>query len=140
MLQSLGFSWISGCYRRHQVGTPGQSPGNPVFQDILHELQRSQPFRYPESGLVEIPMSPISDINAFRNGRWDLEDFLKAIRMCVEQTIETGGVFDFLGHPSCLLVTDPRMRVFDPICKVARDAGSRAELTTLEPIAKTVES
>ena len=38
----------------------------------------AQPFVYPD-GLVEVPMSPISDIGAFRNGRWRLEWFLKAI-------------------------------------------------------------
>ena len=134
MLQSLGFGWISGRYVRHQVGTPGTPPAGAVFEDILRALDRSQPFRYPETGLIEIPMSPISDINAFRNGRWDLESFLRAIRGCVERTIETGGVFDFLGHPSCLVVTDPQMRVFDLICKLVRDAGSRAELVTLDRI------
>ena len=30
---------------------------------------QAQPFVYP-SGLVEVPMSPVSDVTAMRSGRW----------------------------------------------------------------------
>jgi peptidoglycan/xylan/chitin deacetylase (PgdA/CDA1 family) len=136
MLQSLGFTWVSARYRAHAMG----SPDDRVFTDIVSAVRRSQPFRYPETGLLEIPMTPISDITAFRTGRWPLESFLTAIRKGVEDTIEDGGVFDFLGHPSCLLNTDPEMRVFHLICDLVKQAGDRAEVTTLDRIAKGMES
>jgi len=34
-------------------------------------------------------MSPISDIGAFRNGRWTLEQFLKSIRLNLEWAADT---------------------------------------------------
>jgi hypothetical protein len=81
-------------------------------------------------------MSPISDIGAFRNGRWKLDWFLKAIRMAVEWTIANRAVFDFLGHPSCLYVTDPKFQTIDLICELVRKAGDKAALVDLRAIAE----
>jgi len=83
-----------------------------------------------------VPMSPISDIGAFRTGRWRLEWFLRAIRRCVAWTIENRAVFDFLAHPSCLYVVDPEFRAIDLICDLVRKAGPRAALVDLGTIAK----
>jgi hypothetical protein len=47
-------------------------------------------------------MSPVSDIGAFRNGRWRLEGFLRVVRLGLEWAIDHRAVYDFLGHPSCL--------------------------------------
>jgi hypothetical protein len=130
MLLQQGFRWISGKYPRHPIDISEPA------QYLPAALRDAQPFAYPETGLVEVPMSPVSDINAFRSGRWPLARFLDAIRFGVEWAIENGAVFDFLGHPSCLLVTDPKMQVFDLICDLAQKAGSRAELVTLDRIAR----
>jgi hypothetical protein len=81
-------------------------------------------------------MSPISDISAFRGGRWKLDSFLKAIRLGVEWAIEQRAVFDFLGHPSCLYVTDPAFRTIDLITDLAQKAGDRAALVDLGTLAK----
>ena len=97
--------------------------------------QDAQPFAYPD-GLVEVPMSPVSDIAAFRGGRWKLEWFLKAIRVGVEWAIEHRAVYDFLAHPSCLYVTDPDFRAVDLICDLTRAAGDRAALVDLGTIAR----
>src|SRR5204863_8249299 len=97
---------------------------------IGEAVATSQPFKYP-SGLIEVPMSPISDIGAFRTGRWKLEWFLRAIRAGVERAIDSRGVFDFLGHPSCLYVTDPQFKTIDLICDLVEHAGPRAQLTDL---------
>jgi hypothetical protein len=83
-------------------------------------------------------MSPISDIGAFRTGRWKLGWFLRAIRAGVERVIERGGMFDFLGHPSCLYVTDPQFETIDLICDLVEVASSRAALAELEVISKRV--
>ena len=82
---------------------------------------------YP-SGLIEVPMSPISDVTAFRTGRWPLEAFLDAIRAGVAWAIEQQAVYCFLGHPSCLVVTDPHFRTIDAICSQVRAAGEGAAL------------
>ena len=37
-------------------------------------------------------------------------------------------MFDFLGHPSCLYVTDPEFRTVELICELVRKAGDRARL------------
>lgn len=85
-------------------------------------------------------MSPISDIGAFRNGRWKLEWFLKAIRLGVEWAIDNRAVFDFLGHPSCLYVTDREFRTIDLICELVKKVGDRAALVNLGTIARRAET
>src|SRR5262249_3485893 len=112
-------------------------PGDEVFASILKAQAVAQPFTYP-SGLVEVPMSPISDVTAFRAGRWRLDWFLEAIRRAVEQTIRAGTVFDLLAHPSCLVVEDPGFKVIQLLCEMVRAAGDRAEITDLATIAATV--
>ncbi|MCY2965217.1 MAG: chitin deacetylase, partial [Planctomycetota bacterium] len=87
-------------------------------------------------GLIELPMSPISDIGAFRGGRWPLEDFLEAIRQGVQWAIENRAVFDFLAHPSCLVAADPQFRSIELICDLVKQAGDRAELVDLDRIAE----
>ena len=59
-------------------------------------------------------MSPISDIGAFRTGRWKLDWFLEAVRLGVEWAIDNRAAFDFLGHPSCLYVADPEFKADRP--------------------------
>jgi hypothetical protein len=81
-------------------------------------------------------MSPTSDIGAFRNGRWKLDSFLKAIRAGVAWVIENGAVYDFLAHPACLYVTDPKFEAVDLICEMVKQAGDRAVLADLDALAK----
>lgn len=134
MLMRLGYRWVSSKYPRHLAARQGESPPPAVFDSIVAAQSHSQPFIYP-SGLIEVPMSPISDVNAFRTNRWKLADFLKAIRLAIAWTIENGVVFDFLAHPSCLLVEDPKLESIQLICDLARAAGDRAEMTDLTAIA-----
>jgi hypothetical protein len=129
ILVEQGFRWVSGKYPRHSVDVADPA------RYLPEALRNGQPFAYPEAGLLEIPMSPVSDISAFRSGRWPLARFLEAIRFGVEWAIENRAVFDFLGHPSCLLATDPRMQVFDLICDLVEKAGPAGELVTLDRIA-----
>jgi peptidoglycan/xylan/chitin deacetylase (PgdA/CDA1 family) len=135
MLRGLGFGWVSSLYPRHEMGPPREPPGADVADAIDRAQAAAQPFVYPD-GLVEVPMSPISDIGAFRNGRWRLEWFLEAVRRGVARALEQGAVFDFLGHPSCLVVTDPEFRVVDLICDLVRRAGGRGALVGLDTIAQ----
>jgi hypothetical protein len=137
LLLDQGYTWVSSRYPAHPVGEPGARPTEEVFAGIVRAQQAAQPLRYPD-GLVEIPMSPVSDINAFRNGRWPLEDFLTAIRRSVEWAIEHRAVFDFLAHPSCLYVTDPEFRAVELICDLVKKAGNRAALVDLDAIARSV--
>ncbi len=138
MLQELGFPWVSSLYPPHPNSAAMQEPTDDVLKGIVAAMAKAQPFAYPD-GLIEVPMSPISDIGAFRNGRWQLEWFLKSIRQCVAWTIENGAVFDFLAHPSCLYVTDPEFRTIDLICQLVREAGDRAAIESLEAIAARVK-
>jgi hypothetical protein len=83
-------------------------------------------------------MSPISDVTAFRSKRWKLPWFLKAIRLAVEEVIRTQGVFDFLAHPSCLVVEDPQFETIQLLANLVRDAGEKAELADLSQLAASV--
>jgi len=136
MLKRQGFNWVSSAYAGNYMTPPQERPTVRVFNSIIEAQAASQPFRYP-SGLLEIPMSPISDIGAFRGGRWPLEDFIKAIRMALNWAIENRAVMDFLAHPSCLGVVDPDLETISMICETVRSAGEAAEIVDLGHIAET---
>ena len=137
LLLELDFRWASSKYPTHPNSPAGQEPTEEVISKIVAAQREAQPFRYP-SGLVEVPMSPISDIGAFRNGRWKLESFVRTIRAAVQECIEQRMTFDFLGHPSCLYVTDPKFQAIDAICDLVANAGKRATFATLDTIAESV--
>ena len=138
MLLELGFEWVSSLYPNHAYTEPKQEPSEAVYQSIVEAQSLAQPFRYP-TGLIEIPMSPISDIGAFRTGQWRLEWFLEAVRRAVSWTIEHQAVFDFLAHPSCLGVVDPEFKTIDLICNLVQAAKHSAELVDLDRIASNVK-
>jgi peptidoglycan/xylan/chitin deacetylase (PgdA/CDA1 family) len=137
MLQQLDFDWVSSLYPAHQTGTPREQPSEEVYRDILLAQQRAQPFRYEPTGLLEIPMSPISDVGAFRSNYWKLPWFLRAIRDAAEWAIEHGAVFDFLCHPSCMVVEDPEFETFKMLCRLAQDHGDRARIVGLDQVARS---
>lgn len=141
MLLDLGFNWISCKYPAHagieDLHGTDRSPSLAAIQNIVAAQSAAQPFRYP-SGLVDIPMSPISDIGAFRNGRWQLKHFLDATRVAIDWCIQHRAVFDFLAHPSCLGVVDPEFRTIDLICDMVERAGDAARLVSLDKIAESV--
>lgn len=134
MIQNAGFRWVSSLYPAHALGEPKQEPTEAVFDSIVSAGAQAQPFEY-ETGLLEVPMSAPSDITVFRSGRWQLEWFTEAVRRGVTWAIENGAAYDFLGHPSCLYVTDPEFRTIDTICKLVRDAGQRAEIVGVGTLA-----
>jgi peptidoglycan/xylan/chitin deacetylase (PgdA/CDA1 family) len=135
MLLDLGYTWVSSMYPAHAMGEPGPQPAEAALAAIVAAQDNAQPFVYP-SGLVEVPMSPISDIGAFRGGRWKLDAFLEAVRRGVQWTIDHGGAYDFLSHPSCLYVTDPKFQAIELICQMVSQARDRAELVDLNSLAK----
>ena len=137
ILMDAGYSWVSAKYPAHPNSQPGTAPSTEVFDGILKAQLDAQPFVY-SSGLTEIPMSPISDIGAFRNGRWKLPDFLKATRMSIQWAIDHGKVFDFLAHPACLYAMDPEFRAIELICELVEKSADRAKIVSLQDIAQTV--
>jgi hypothetical protein len=147
-LLDQGFWWVSTKYPNHPTGVAGYDPNwrggtlpepvPAVYAGILKAQAAAQPFVYL-SGLVEVPMCPISDLIAFRTGHWKLEYFLKSLRQILEQTIEQRSVFVFLGHPSCLSVVDPEFRTMDLFTEIVNKAGARARLTDLGAIARTLK-
>lgn len=134
MLLDQGFTWVSSKYPAHKAGEPMQPPEDDVYADIVRAQGEAQPYVYP-TGLIEVPMSPISDVGGFRTNFWKLDYFLKATRQSVEWAIETGSMFDLLCHPSCMVVEDPDFATVKLICDLVQQAGDRAEIVTLESIA-----
>ena len=138
MLLDLGFTWVSSFYPALDNTAPEVQPTESIFQSLIAATTKAQPFVYP-TGLVEIPMSPISDIGAFRNGQWKLEWFLEAVRRVVVWTIDNKATFDFLAHPSCLGVVDPEFKTIDLICDLVHRAGDAAEIVDLDQIAASLK-
>lgn len=139
LLRDEGFGWVSSKYAGVRGLTQGTRPSREVFEAIVASQEASQPFQYPD-GLVEVPMSPISDIHCFRTARWSLRDYLQALELAVDWAIRSRAVFDFLAHPSCLLATDPHFEAIDLICSMVDRAGDKADLVDLETIARRVQS
>ena len=132
MLLDAGFKWVSAKYPAHANNDPKSAPTAEIFDAIVKAQTLAQPFTYP-SGLVEIPMSPISDIGAFRNGRWNLDQFLHSTRMNLQACIDQGKVFDYLSHPAVLSAMDPGFKVIDLLCEMVSNSP-HAEFATLDKI------
>lgn len=135
ILLDQGFSWVSSKYPPHPTGKTKQEPPPNVYNGIVKAQEQAQPFVYP-SGLIEVPMSPISDVTAFRSRFWKREYFLKAIRRGVEWAIENRACYDFLAHPSCLVVEDPKVETIQMICDIVREAGDKAAIVDCDTIAE----
>jgi hypothetical protein len=136
-LGDLGFKWVSSKYPTHPAPEPGREPTETYLGAIVRAQSDAQPFAYPD-GLVEVPMSPMSDIAAFRTGRWKLEWFLRAVGRAIDAVIEARTTFDFLGHPSCLYVVDPQFRAIDLIVERVKASNGRAVLVGLSAHAARV--
>ena len=134
ILLDMGYTWCTAMAGGPAV-KPDVEPSAAHYDEIEKAQAAFQPFVYP-SGLVEIPMSPPSDIHAFRNGRWKLDWFLTAIRRGVAWTIEHGAMYDFLSHPSCLGVVDPNFRTIDMICEMVHASKGRARIVGLSEFAR----
>lgn len=135
LLLELGFTWVSSQYPAHQTGATRTEPTDAVYADIVAKQEQAQPFVYP-SRLIEVPVSPMYDLKAFRTNGWKLSWFLRAVEKAVEYAIATGGVFDFVSHPSCLVVEDPQFEAINLICDRVQKAGDRAAIVDLDTIAE----
>lgn len=135
LLLDEGYRWISATYPPHDAGTPNEPPGAAVFEAIERAQPQAQPFTY-STGLIDLPMSPISDVHAMRTNRWPLASFIAAIERGVRWAIENRATFDFLAHPSCLVVEDPECQTVRRICELVQESSDRAELVTLDQIAQ----
>jgi peptidoglycan/xylan/chitin deacetylase (PgdA/CDA1 family) len=133
MLLSFGFSWVSSQYARHPVRPETGAPQHGEMEAIVAQ-QVVQPFIYP-TGLVEVPMSPPSDVTTMRTGRWSLEHFRTGVLSSLSWCIEHGKGWDFLSHPSALGVVDPDFEIIDLILDTVGAAGSRARIATLDVVA-----
>jgi Polysaccharide deacetylase len=134
MLKELGFAWVSSKYPAHPMTKPKEEPTKAVYDGIVKAQVAAQPFVYPD-GLIEVPMSPVSDINAFRAGRWKLDWYLEALRRGVGWAIDNRAVFDLLAHPSCLGVVDPKFRAIDLVCELVKESKGRAVIVGLGAVA-----
>ncbi len=135
LLQELGFTWVSTQYPGVKGIEEGTAPTPAVFEAIARSQAFCQPHVY-RGGLVEVPMSTVSDIHAFRTGRWRLADYLRALETALDWVIKNRAVFDWLAHPSCLVVTDPDFQALRLIGEKVRTSGGRAVFADLDMIAR----
>ena len=137
LLLELGFSWVSSKYPLHSAERSPQGVQRTTLDNIVKAQTDAQPFRY-KSGLIEIPMSPISDINAFRANFWTLDEFTNAISLCLQAVIQKRQVYDFLCHPSCLLVEDPEHKALRTLLELVNSNPDSARISTLDEIAQSI--
>jgi len=132
--RSLGYAWVSSQYTQPQ-NLKSSRPTAANFAAIVRSVKLAQPYAYP-TGLIEIPLAPITDVNAFRSRRWTLSEFTKSVRRSVRWAIEHGGVYDYCFHPSVMCIEDPQFAVIDLICEEVRQAGKNAAIVNLDTIAE----
>jgi hypothetical protein len=70
-------------------------------------------------------MNPPSDVTAMRTGRWPLADFRKGVNP-LSSGIEHGAVWDFLSHPSALVLPTRDSRSSISIIDTVRRWSPRA--------------
>ena len=135
MFFELGYSWVSSMAR--PVGVKPDNPDEVDFRAVAQAQQDSQPFVYP-SGLVEVPMSPISDVAAFRrkDKKWKIGDFLKMLERSVQWVIDHRAVFDLLTHPSIMYLEDPQFRAYELVCDMVNASSGKAAVVGLDVIAR----
>ena len=69
MLREQGFDWVSSLYpRAPNASRRRRSPGPTSTTSIVAGAGRRPSRSSTPTGLIEVPMSPISDIGAFRTG------------------------------------------------------------------------
>ena len=134
IILDCGFSWVSSM--AGWVSFQDENPREDDFKKIAASQKHFQPFVYP-SGLVEVPMSPLSDVCVFRRRprRWKLGDFLHMIEYSVRWAIENRAMFDLLTHPSAMYVEDPDFKTFTLICDMVNASNGRAAIVGLDTIA-----
>ncbi|MGE3315611.1 MAG: polysaccharide deacetylase family protein [Planctomycetaceae bacterium] len=140
MFLDLGFQWISSKYPAHLVGKEHEEPTAEVYAAIVAAQKQAQPYVYPQTGLIEVPMSPVSDVSTYRSLFWKREWFLRAVRLGVEWAIENRACYDFLAHPSCLVVEDPQFEAVRLICDLVKKAGDRAAIVGLDALAERAKA
>ncbi len=135
MFLDLGYTWVSSMARH--VAIRPENPGEADFRAVTEAQKSSQPFVYP-TGLIEIPMSPIGDVAAFRrpSQKWRIGDFLKMLEKNLRGTIEHQTVFDLLTHPSIMCVEDPQFRAYDLVCDMVNASSGKAAVVGLDVIAR----
>ena len=138
MLLELGFKWVSSVYPNHLAKRTEQGVSEEVFDSIVKAQADAQPFKY-ESGLIEVPMSPISDVNAFRSNLWTLDEFVKATSLSIKEVIQNQMTFDFLCHPSCLVIEDPQHVTLKTMIDLVKSNADKAAITPIDRIAETVK-
>ena len=134
MLLEMGYTWVSSQYTQPQ-DLKSSRPTKSNYAGIVRCVKASQPYVYP-TGLLEIPLAPITDVNAFRSRRWRLEEFVESVRRSLQWAIEHGGVYDYCFHPSVMCIEDPGFQVVDMLCDEVRKAGKRAALVDLDTVAE----
>jgi peptidoglycan/xylan/chitin deacetylase (PgdA/CDA1 family) len=132
-LLRFGYSWVSSKYCQPQ-DLKKTSPTAANLAAVARHQRRCQPFVYP-TGLVEVPLAPLSDVNAFRSRKWKLTEYHQAVRKSLAWVINNVAVYVYEAHPSVMLVEDPEFTTIDLICDMVRSAGPRAAIVDLDTIA-----
>ena len=137
MLLKLGYTWVSSMAKG--VNIKPENPDENDFRAVAEAQEDSRPFVYP-TGLVEVPMSLLGDVAAFRRKekKWKIGDFLKMLERCVQWAIEHRAVFDLLGHPSIMQWEDPKFQTYELVCDMVAQSSGKAAVVGLDTIAERV--
>ena len=123
-------------------GTPPVAPPTGGKPPMRRSSRGSSPATssavHLSSRLVELPMSPISDVGRVSQRPLAAGGVPGNNPVGSPVGHRRRAVFCFLGHPSCLVATDPSFRTIEMICDLVHSAGDRMPIVDLQSIAQRV--
>lgn len=143
MLMEEGFWWVSSHYNdcifeNHYKPSTFEEFHKVDIDTMTNAFNLSekglQPYRY-NNGLVELPLSGITDVVAWRGYGANLGDWLQMISAGVDYAHEHGILFTLTTHPAVLAAIDPFCQTVDVILQRAMSKGCDVWLPDMEEIA-----
>lgn len=143
MLQEEGFWWISTHYddtiQRQDFQVTRDIRRKMPLAQLKEAFNKStsalQPYYYP-SGLLEIPLSGITDVVAWRGYGPDLGEWLEMLVSGVDYAHEHGLIFMLTTHPAVLAAIDPECQTVDVVLRHALEKEGGVWLPDMEEIAE----
>lgn len=132
VLLDQGFDYCSGQYRLPLRENPTHADRE---DGVRWSVEHLQPYRYP-TGLLEVPMTGISDIWAFRNQKISLDEFIALTSHGLRVAAEAGGCYSALMHPQVMAARDPDRQAIRALLDLAGSLD--AEVVTNDQIADRV--
>ncbi len=130
LLQAERFDQVSSRYVSYFA-----DDSHPTIDQLAEAIARShrelRPYRY-SSGLVEVPLAGITDIEVFRVLKLPLDDFIAATLRAMEVAWDEGRSVTNTCHPAVLASRDPHLRWLRAVIEFGLSHASPEQFVTMD--------